>query len=256
MNTIIKNQQKQLYHVGQKYSVEKWQGVDSPDDMIELLNQRVVIDTSLLKNKLEEEIKPHLPWAELQFQERVSGKPLNPGESYKEWPFYKHKKEDDKFRNTEEGQFSHTYMERFWPKQAPMFNGRINADINIGIRYGYGDLDDLIQLLMDQPHTRQAFLPIWFPEDLKASNLGDRVPCSLGYDFIIRNNRLHMVYYMRSCDALRHFRDDIYIAIRLMQWVCQELNMLHDIDTGMFTMYIKNFHCFYKERESLLSDKF
>src|SRR5436189_5563594 len=32
------------------------------------------------------EIKPSVPWAEEQFKERVSGEPLNPGESYRLWP--------------------------------------------------------------------------------------------------------------------------------------------------------------------------
>jgi hypothetical protein len=37
---------------------------------------------------LQEEIQPNLPWAEDHFKERVSGEPLNPGEQYKNWPWY------------------------------------------------------------------------------------------------------------------------------------------------------------------------
>lgn len=32
-----------------------------------------------------------------------------------------------------------------------------------------------------------------------------------------------MWYPIRSCDAVRHFRDDLYMACRLMLWVLQEL---------------------------------
>jgi thymidylate synthase len=78
----------------------------------------------------------------------------------------------------------------------------------------------VIDLLRDRPTTRQAFIPIWFPEDTGAHH-GERVPCTLGYHLMARDGRLKIVYYMRSCDFLRHFRDDVYMAGRLCQWVCE-----------------------------------
>src|SRR5947208_10029696 len=63
---------------------------------------------------LQEQIQPNLPWAEKHFEERMCGVPLNPGETYKEWPWYRGNVETHK----EEGKFSHTYMERYWPKKA------------------------------------------------------------------------------------------------------------------------------------------
>ena len=153
----------------------------------------------------------NLPWAENQFQERVSGKPWNPGETYKEWPWAKASEE-----HKPQGKFSHTYGERYYP------NPNEFGDKHVGIRYVYGDLDDVVNLLAKQPTTRQAYLPVFFPEDTGAVH-GERIPCSLGYLFLMRENKLNITYYIRSCDFYRHFRDDVYMTARLCQWVLEQL---------------------------------
>jgi hypothetical protein len=132
-----------------------------------------------------------------------------------------------------------------------------------GIRFDYGDLDDVVDLLVRSPLTRQAYLPIWFPEDTGAHHR-QRVPCTLGYHFMIRESQLSCRYYMRSCDLIRHFTDDLYMAARLMQWITDQLNMCpnpwHDsaparkvlvcpeckssVKTGRLIMYISSLHAF------------
>jgi thymidylate synthase len=89
-----------------------------------------------------------------------------------------------------------------------------------GIRYEYGDLDDVVNLLYEHPFTRQATFPIFFPEDTGAVH-GGRIPCTLHYHFLRRGDSLHLWYAIRSCDAVRHFRDDVYMATRLCQWVTE-----------------------------------
>jgi hypothetical protein len=155
-------------------------------------------------------------------------------------------------------QFSHSYAERYWPKFANRTPGgelgRGGYSPRHGIRYRYGDLDDLVQVLQGDPTTRQAYLPVWFPEDLYAAVKGERVPCTLGYHFIVRDQQLHCTYYLRSCDAVRHFRDDIYLSMRLLLWILNELRERESIFTndggwedvrpGTFTMHMVSFHCF------------
>lgn len=199
-------------------------------------------------------VNPNLPWAEDHFQERVSGKPLNPAPSEAWWPFARqgnaeHKRED---------KFSHTYPERFWPKHAEADSYTMEADdvptetfydTNQGIRFRYGDLNDLIEVLQVNQNSRQAYLPIWFPEDLAASVEGERVPCSMGYH-LIRDPSLDVldcVYTMRSCDIVRFYRDDIYMAGRLLQWVAERV----DQAPGRLVVHIDNLHCFPGDRPIL-----
>lgn len=231
-------------------------------------------------NILTQQTKPNLPWAEEHFKERVDGYPTNPGETYKIWPYYKNTDFNDKnFRNFKHepgydnkgkmvevsivngpyqtDQFTHTYMERYWPKYAnpDHFNSSNNPVFthgNFGIRYVYGDLRDLVGLLIREPYTRQAYLPVWFPEDTGVLH-GGRVPCSLGYHFIMRNNKLNIHYTIRACDFIRHFRNDIYLTVRLAMWVLGELKQkpwweLSDIQLGLITFDCISLHIFEQEK--------
>jgi len=196
-----------------------------------------------------------LPWAEDHFKERISGEPLNPPPSNEWWPFAQKNNQEHK---SEGEAFSHTYPERMWPKWAGEAyadmseSDAVNWDPMHGIRFYYGDLDDVIKLLRTQPNTRQAFLPIWFPEDTGVVH-GKRVPCTLGYHFQIRNRELQITYYMRSCDLLRHFQDDVYMAGRLAQYVAGELNISEhgfrrkphaEYKATKLIMHIANLHVF------------
>lgn len=179
--------------------------------------------------------EPNSPWAEAHFQERVGGRPTNPGSQYMNWPWYD---PNWKAQAGEYAKFSHTYQERMWPRHGVNVAPGYPADRKFpdapiyhkkGLRYRYGDLQDVVDLLHREPTTRQAYLPIWFPEDTGAHH-GERVPCTLGYHFMLRGGLLHVTYHIRSCDFLRYFRDDVYMAMRLGQWVLNELDV--DLEEG------------------------
>ena len=220
---------------GREVDTGHWQGVptEGHTDLITLevldVAFRVAMPYSL--PALAEDIKPNLPWADLEFDDRVSGHPTNPHSSLQHWPWW-----NDQI----ETPFTHTYSERFWPKKAGA--GFLP---HAGIRYEYGDLDDVVELLLEKPHTRQAYLPIFFPEDTGAVH-GGRIPCTLGYHFLLRDRRLHLWYEIRSCDAVRHFRDDVYLAARLAFWVleeCKERNpSWDDIRPGTMTFHAHSLH--------------
>lgn len=237
--------------------VGQWQSQDisSRPEMVthELANVSIVMGLPQSAMKLGWLTGAHLPWAEDHFQERVGEEPLNPAPSEAWWPFASKK---DGTTNTDHRmgrQFAHTYPERIWPKEAgSVWESKVREDYDElwgnhkGIRFEYGDLEDVVRLLIKSPGTRQAFLPIWFPEDTGVVH-GERVPCTLGYHFMIRNGELQITYYMRSCDLIRHFQDDVYMAGRLAQWVRDQLNNhLHNkaYDVGELVMHIVSLHCF------------
>lgn len=259
----IQAARQRLIDVGQWVNGDQWQSIDvsNKPEMVtkEVLNfsfQVPVQGESLAS--LRKDIQPNLPWADDHFKERVGGQPLNPGEQWANWPWGN---SADKFRD-KKGQFSHTYMERFWPSRAGMTEDGIvhageSADYNEGIRYPYGDLTDVVHHLKNHPLSRQAYLPIWFPEDTGVHH-GERVPCTLGYHFIQRSGYLHTVYYIRSCDIVRHFQDDIYLAVRLKLWILDELRKLDPawkkIVPGFFTMHITSLHCFKNDIQKYVRD--
>ena len=244
-------------------AASRWQSTKAPQPMVEILNRSFTLDLrgEASLDYIREAIKPNLPWADRHFtEERVSGEPINPGETWKIWPYARsaaaHLREGENIP-----QYDHSYAERYWPTMAGVTpDGRLPFPKRLGrcrgIRFPIGDLDDLVQVLVDDPLTRQAYLPVWFPEDLAAALEEKRVPCTLGYHFIRRDPYLHVVYPMRSCDFVRHFRDDVYLTIRLLLWVleqCQDWDLCnwHDIYPGTFRMHITSLHMFEQDRTNL-----
>jgi len=201
--------------------------------------QDVILEIAVPRQMTEAQdvFRPNLPWAEAHFQERLDPDCPNPPPSHELWPWA-----HATHQKGEQGEFSHTYPERYWPKFANVGetrpNGRQVFVPHNGIRYEYGDLGDLVAMLRRNGNTRQAYLPVWFPEDTGATH-GERVPCSLGYHFLIREGRLSCRYYLRSCDFVRHFRDDVYLTARLMQWLTEQLP---GVTVGRLNMYISSLH--------------
>lgn len=240
-----------LLSLGVEVKPKNWQSMDVsklPEaTMKELLFHSLQVPVPPELYLLQDQIKPNLPWADNHFrQERVSGCPINPGETWKDWPwansantFLKH------------GVFDHSYAERYWPKWAGPLGYEYTIKnpedtVNRGIRGEVGDLIDVVDRLEKDPGTRQAVLSVWHPED--QLDRGQRVPCSLSYQFITRGSYLHIIYNIRSCDAYRHFRDDIYLTCRLLLWVLTELRkrdpIWDNVLPGFFVMNIGSFHCF------------
>jgi thymidylate synthase len=233
--------------------------------MVELLHQSIEFGVKTTnKARIAKMIEPNLPWCDDHFQERICGAPINPGVEWANWPWGNHAKDS----LDENGQFNHNYMERYWPKHGILACPTEAADeykklrwttqkentwddddgsYPTGLRHDYGDLADLIEGLAKEPDTRQAYLPIWFPED--TLNHGGRKPCTLGYHFIMRKNHLDVTYYIRSCDYHRHLRDDIYLTILLQLHIlerCKEINpeAWKEVNPGCFNMHITSLHMF------------
>jgi len=241
---------------------EKWQGIDiskRPEaEMREVIGWDFRVQMpSEDPAYYAEQIKPNLPWADDHFVERVCGYPMNPGETWKDWPFAHSAKG---FLDAK-GRFEVNYMERFWGGADKGFQDTPDTGVTSGL-FGirgrpYGDLDSIIRLLTEQPLTRQAYLPIYWPEDTGA---GGRVPCSLGYHWIMRNGHLHVHYPIRSCDFYRHFRDDMYLCIRLTLWLLERLRVANfrvwrQVKPGFFSMWIGSLHLFVNDYRLLFGDR-
>lgn len=223
----------QMYFKGEIVKTQDWQGKQDNFKFIELLNVHFETDMPNSEQSLIQQTNPDIEWAREHFYERVSGQPLNPPPSHKKWLT----KTNEYFSDCDDNEkFSHSYPERFWPKSL----------MKNGIRFETGDLNDLIVLLKNNPSTRQAYLPIYFPEDLGASKLNERVPCTLGYHIIIRNNKLHMFYPMRSCDIIRHFKNDMYLTVKLAQYIRD--NVDKNLEMGKLNFFCTSLHCFENDR--------
>lgn len=157
-----------------------------------------------------------IKYCKQEIKDRCSGKPLNPGNSYKI--------RADMWNKFLEGKkFSYQYAERLWTNN---------------------QFESVIQCLKNDPGTRQAVLSVWNPDkDMQPNKLGggNRIPCSLNYQFMIRNGRLHCIYSMRSNSALEHCPIDLYCATGLMEYVAKRLN----VKVGSLTYLCGSLHAFH-----------
>ena len=166
-------------------------------------------------------------WAEAEFEERVCGRMENPG---KAWELRKDVWEEFLVG----GFFDYTYAERM--NETVSYKGK-----------AFSKLEAVIELLRNDNDTRKAILNIYgevgLDEDCDSNYLGGekRIPCSMYYDFLIRENargekQLNICYHQRSSDFVTHFGNDVYLAWRLMEYVASEVGikpgyLYHTIDS-------------------------
>ena len=266
--TVIQEYRDRLRSEGELVHSRRWQGVEIADNpnmaCLELTHVHFQVNMDGYEEDLEAYakcIQPDLPWADNHFEERVCGYPINPGTEFKNWPWNKGRGAESFLDRR--GKFNHNYMERYWPKKAHVvkeptatageYRSRYkdyfqtgNVSDMAGIMYEYGDLKDVVDLMIDDPLTRQAYLPVWFPEDTGGGD--KRAPCTIGYHFLMRNDRLSVNYHIRSCDFVKHFRNDLYLTARLVVWVLRQLQSRDDrwkeVSVGDFIMQIGSLHSF------------
>jgi len=218
-----------LYYHGHEIQTERWQGKEDPPVFIEVLHGSMFAPMANTVQLASESCDATQPWADMHFDERVGGVPCNPPPSHKFWL-----KDTDKYLADEKA-FSHSYPERMWCDREHQ-----------GIRNQWGNLQDAVSLLKKEPYTRQCYIPIWFPEDLRMANEGQRVPCTFGWHFMLRDRYLHCSYHMRSCDAVRHLHNDLYLANRLCLWMIDEAEL--DAVPGYIHFSSTSLHCFKNDK--------
>lgn len=222
---------KRLLDHGYEIQTERWQGKENPPVFLELLHADILAPMSTDISQLSGSLKATQPWADVHFDERVGGVPLNPPPSHSMWL-----KDTDQYMSGKA--FSHSYPERMW----------CPTDMD-GIRFKFGNLGTAVQLLKKEPNTRQCYVPMWFPEDITAAVDGERVPCTFGWHFMLRGKELHCSYHMRSCDAVRHLHNDLYFANRLTLWMIEQAGL--DASPGWIHFSSTSLHCFVNDRYAL-----
>jgi hypothetical protein len=228
----LKALRSKLLTDGYEIKTESWQG-KGPDEFpahLELLHADLIVQMAATAHEASTLLKAAQPWADVHHEERVGGLPLNPPPSHTMWL-----RDTEKYLSKDQQAFSHSYPERMW------------CDTTTdGIRFKWGNLQTAVELLKKEPNTRQCYVPMWFPEDSTAALAGERVPCTFGWHFMLRDGKLHCSYHMRSCDVCRHLHNDLYFANRLVLWMIEQSGI--DAVPGTLHFSATSLHCFVVDR--------
>jgi len=213
-----RREMKEMAIENQSYSSQDMYVENDPDFKTkELIGYAYKIDPNWNNDDLEEVLN-HLDipikWVESEFIERTNGKRSNPGRAWANraniWKRF----------IEPHGKFSYTYGERYFPQ-----------------------MNRILQELKDHPTSRQAILQMYKEEDNKWWGGQRRIPCTLSYQFFLRDGGLHCVYNMRSCDYFTFFASDMVLTLKLMEWVAKQL----EVKIGSFTHFIGSLHAYQKE---------
>lgn len=119
---------------------------------------------------------------------------------------------------------------------------------NIGITTGQHDERDQLDLafciLQTRPITRQCWVSLWRPYDLAMGESTKDLPCTIGWQFLVRDNALNMVAYMRSNDAWLGTPYDVYTFCSIQKLLAGDLGLkvgTYHHHVGSFHLYDKNF---------------
>ncbi len=185
----------------------------------ELLGYSYMITDTSDKDELPKAFRKEgeMDWAEEEFKERIGQERLNPGKAYKlrkVWEEFVHN-----------GQFSYTYSER------------------IG-----NQIERAIETLERDYHSRNAIVAIWNPEiDSDRTGGMARVPCSMFFQFLVRDGKVNLIYNIRSNDLFTHWCWDVYLAIKVQEYVAEKL----DMPIGWFMQQIGSLHGYKKDMKGI-----
>jgi len=144
--------------------------------------------------------KTNKKWAWQEFHDRIENHP-NPGRALENDEKWKRFLEDD-------GKYAYTYGER-WHSGSQLFL--------------------LIQELKMNPNTRQGMLMTW-DQHIDMHRLGERrIPCTISSQFMIRETRLHQIYFIRSNDVISIMPSDIFQMAMIQDHILKELQDVYPL---------------------------
>lgn len=182
------------------------------------------------------------PWADEEFKERVT----DPFKLYRDKEgnvdFTKIKNEKNLFINPGN---AYKLREEVWNEY--LHDGKLAYTYN-ELLWNNDQLTKIINRLKEDSDSRQLWISLWDPER-DPDFLGgiSRVPCSLGYGLQVREGKLNLHYVMRSCDFSTHFANDVYLAVKFLEWVSEQTGY----PVGNFTHTIFSLHVYKKDLKNV-----
>jgi thymidylate synthase len=120
---------------------------------------------------------------------------------------------------------------------------RIRDDIN--------QIENILGLLKEKPSSRRAVIQLFNAEDLTGSCM--EIPCTCTLQFVVRDNKLHLLTNMRSNDAFVGLPHDVFAFTMLQEIVARSLG----VELGSYRHAVGSMHLYdlnTKDAESYLAE--
>ena len=191
---------------------------------IELLNQSITIDDVCQINIYNPKRKFNVRYALLEFMWYLS--------------------QDQNVRNI--GKAASTW------KDIASVDGLVHSNYGVCLHNGW---DRVVNELVRFPESRRAVIALNQPDvDYGMKD----VPCTMFVQFFVRDDKLHLIWNMRSSDFAFGFCNDVAVGMLFLQMMRNELMERTDIPwigLGSFTYNATSLHC-YEPHWHLLFDNY
>ena len=131
-------------------------------------------------------------------------------------------------------------------------DGVVHSNYGVCLHKGW---DRVVNELIRFPESRRAVIALNQPDiDYGMKD----VPCTMFVQFFMRDEKLHLIWNMRSSDFAFGFCNDVAVGMLFLQMMCNELMQRHYtnwIQPGSFTYNATSFHC-YEPHWHLLFDNY
>lgn len=111
-------------------------------------------------------------------------------------------------------------------------------------KVGPRQVDNVINLLKKKSDSRQAVIQLFDASDIVDEHKD--IPCTCTLQFLIRQNRLHMITNMRSNDAFLGLPHDVFAFTMLQEIVARSL----DVELGTYKHAVGSLHLYDEHRPS------
>ena len=132
------------------------------------------------------------------------------------------------------------YYSKMYPKfsdDKTTVNGAYGERIFGG---SFSQWEQIKSILQKDPDSRQAVIAIYQPRDVFSSSVD--IPCTCVLQYLIRDNALHCITYMRSNDIFLGMPYDIFSFTMLQELLSCELN----VKLGTYTHMVGSLHIYEK----------
>ena len=109
-------------------------------------------------------------------------------------------------------------------------------------------IENLIKVLIKEPTKRRAVASIYLPQFDQHEKSKEEVPCTLNLQYLIRENHLQSITYMRSQDVFNVLPYDIFLFTMLQEYILNRLRPeFKDFKLGTYNHFSGSFHVYEKD---------
>lgn len=113
-------------------------------------------------------------------------------------------------------------------------------------------IEHLLAVLDNDPSKRRAVASVYLPQFDQHGLVHEEIPCTLNLQYLIRQDKVQAVTYMRSQDALKVLPYDVFIFTMMQEYVKNRLKPKYEtFELGKYNHFSGSFHVYHDDLDKV-----